>query len=91
MLSFEQALQIATAGDYTEDDLNYCMEFQDYYYFCENRKDDKRFFGTPHCYIIKENGQKFIGFHSIITMNEIFKRNTVDDKVIKEGYLKDFR
>ena len=91
MLTFEQALQVATTGDCTYKDLNYCMEFQDYYYFCENREDGKMFLDAPYCYVIKETGQKFIGFHSVIAMNEKFKRNTVDDKVIKEGYFKDFR
>ena len=88
MLTFDEALKIALNNDYTEKELNYCMELEEYFYFCEKRKDGKRFLGGPACFIMKEDGKKY---YNPLVMNTELSRNTTEDKILKEGYLSDFR
>ena len=88
MLGFEEALKVATSGDYNEKELNHCMEFEDYFYFHQKREDGKRFLGGPAVYIMKNDGKKY---HNPLTMSTELGRNIVNDEIIKEGYLEEFR
>lgn len=88
MLSFEEALKIALSGGSTEEELNYCKESQDYFYFVLKRKDGVRMLGGPAVFVMKEDGKKY---YNPLSMNTELGRNTTEDKIIKEGYLEEFR
>ncbi len=88
MLTFEESLRVALSGGHTENELNYCMEFQDYFYFVLKQKDGVRTLGGPAVYVMKVDGEKY---YNPLVMNTEFGRNTTEDEIIKEGYLEEFR
>ena len=88
MLTFEEALKVALSGGHTEEELNYCMELQDYFFFSLKRKDGVKMLGGSAVYIMKEDGKKYF---NPLSMNRELGRNAIEDEIIKEGYLEEFR
>lgn len=88
MLNFEDALKIALNGGHTEEELNHCMEFEDYFFFHLKRKDGVRFLGGPACYVMKKDGKKY---HNPMSFYKVLGKDSDNEKLLKEGYLEEFR